>query len=57
VGAYIGSVKEIRAVRQWADDERKPSEDVLLRLRAAYQIASCWRKRIPPPWSRHGSRA
>ncbi len=38
--AYIGSVKEGRAVRLWAEDERRPSEDVLLRLRAAYQIAA-----------------
>lgn len=31
--AYIGSVKETRAVRQWADGERKPSAEVMRRLR------------------------
>jgi hypothetical protein len=38
--AYIGSVKETRAVRQWADGERKPSTDVMRRLRTAYQVAA-----------------
>ncbi|MET4097314.1 hypothetical protein [Arthrobacter sp. UYCu712] len=38
--AYIGSVKETRAVRQWADGERKPSADVMLRLRTAYHVAA-----------------
>ncbi len=37
--AYIGSVKETRAVRQWADGERRPSADVMRRLRHAYHIA------------------
>ncbi len=46
--AYIGSVKETRAVRQWAEDERKPSEDVLLRLRAAYQIAALLAEKDAP---------
>lgn len=40
--AYIGSVKETRAVRQWADpeDSRTPSADVVGRLRLAYRIAA-----------------
>jgi hypothetical protein len=38
--AYIGSVKETRAVRQWADGERKPSADVIHRLRTAYHVAA-----------------
>jgi hypothetical protein len=38
--AYIGSVKETRAVRQWADGERKPSADVMQRLRTAYHVAA-----------------
>jgi hypothetical protein len=38
--AYIGSVKETRAVRQWADGERKPSADVMHRLRTAYHVAA-----------------
>lgn len=38
--AYIGSVKETRAVRQWADGERKPSAEVMTRLRHAYHVAA-----------------
>ena len=39
--AYIGGVKETRAVRQWADpgDQRKPASDVVNRLRLSYQVA------------------
>ena len=37
--AYLGSVKETRAVRQWADGEREPSEEVRNRLRVALQVA------------------
>lgn len=37
--SYIGGVKETRAVQQWADDERQPSEVVQRRLRLALQIA------------------
>lgn len=38
--AYIGSVKETRAVRQWADGERAPSVETMGRLRAAYHVAA-----------------
>jgi hypothetical protein len=39
--AYIGGVKETRAVREWAEGVREPqSEAVRLRLRDAYQIAA-----------------
>ncbi|THJ65632.1 hypothetical protein E8P82_11720 [Arthrobacter echini] len=38
--AYLGSVKETRAVRQWADGERKPSAEVMQRLRDAYHVAA-----------------
>lgn len=38
--AYIGSVKETRAVRQWADGERIPSTETMSRLRAAYHVAA-----------------
>ncbi|MBC7462177.1 MAG: hypothetical protein H7287_12515 [Thermoleophilia bacterium] len=38
--AYIGGVKETRAVRQWADGERAPSEAVQQRLRHALMAAS-----------------
>lgn len=39
--AYIGGVKETRAVRQWADpdDEREPSDIVQQRLRHALMAA------------------
>lgn len=39
--AYIGSVTETRAVRQWADGERRPSKAVEDRLRLAYRAAKC----------------
>jgi hypothetical protein len=34
-----GSVGETRAVRQWADGDREPGEDVRNRLRVALQVA------------------
>lgn len=37
--AYLGAVKETRAVAQWAAGERKPSAAVTTRLRTAYQAA------------------
>lgn len=37
--AYLGSVKETRAVNQWANGEREPGEAVQLRLRHALQVA------------------
>jgi hypothetical protein len=37
--AYIGSVKEARAVRQWSARERTPAQPVIKRLRDTYQIA------------------
>lgn len=36
--AYIGSVKETRAVRQWAEGERSPSSESQRRLRLALQV-------------------
>ncbi len=39
LSAYLGSVKETRAVSQWVDGEREPSEGVRLRLRLALQVA------------------
>lgn len=38
--AHIDSVKETRAVRQRADGERKPSAEVMTRLRHAYRVAA-----------------
>lgn len=48
--AYIGSVKETRAVRQWADpeDSRTPSADVVSRLRLAYRIAALLSEKDSP---------
>lgn len=37
--AYIGSVKETRAVNEWAQGVRVPSSDVQRRLRLAPQVA------------------
>ncbi len=37
--AYVGSVKETRAVNEWADGVREPSEAVQRRLRLAFQVA------------------
>jgi hypothetical protein len=37
--AYIGSVRETRAVHQWAAGTRAPSEGVQQRLRVALQVA------------------
>jgi hypothetical protein len=37
--AYLGSVKETRAVNEWADGVREPSDAVRRRLRLALQVA------------------
>ena len=38
--AYLGAVRETRAVHQWADGSRTPSDAVQQRLRVALQVAS-----------------
>jgi hypothetical protein len=38
--AYLGSVRETRAVHQWAEGQREPSESVQQRLRVALQVSS-----------------
>jgi hypothetical protein len=38
--AYLGSVRETRAVHQWADASREPSDAVQQRLRVALQVAA-----------------
>lgn len=38
--AYLGGVQETRAVHQWADGARAPSDAVQQRLRVALQVAS-----------------
>lgn len=42
--AYLGSVKETRAVRQWAEGEREPSQAALARLRVAYRVSAMLRE-------------
>lgn len=37
--AYLGSVQETRAVRQWAEGSRTPSQEVMNRLRMVYRVA------------------
>lgn len=39
--AYIGSVKETRAVREWSDGKRAPQGDTPRRLRFAFRVAKC----------------
>lgn len=41
--AYIGSVRETRAVREWADGVRTPSEATVERLRLAFRVATLLR--------------
>jgi hypothetical protein len=38
--AYLGSVKETRAVHEWAEEGRRPSEPTQRRLRVALQVAT-----------------
>lgn len=37
--AYLGSVKETRAIHEWADGGREPSAETQRRLRLALQVA------------------
>ena len=43
--AYLGEVKETRAVAQWAAGDRAPSNAVVMRLRTAYQVAALLREK------------
>lgn len=45
--ADIGPVKETRAVRQWANGERKPSAATMSRLRSTYLVASMLHEQYP----------
>src|SRR5680860_566509 len=47
--AYLGSVTETRAVRQWAEGTRKPPAEAIRRLRLAYQVAGLLNERDQPP--------
>ena len=46
--AYLGSVTETRAVRQWAEGTRKPPAEAIRRLRLAYQVAGLLTERDHP---------
>jgi hypothetical protein len=46
--AYLGSVRETRAVRQWSEGVRQPSSAVVQRLRIAYQVAALLAERDDP---------
>jgi hypothetical protein len=46
--AYLGSVRETRAVHQWADGTREPSAAVQQRLRVALQVASMLSEKESP---------
>jgi len=43
--AYIGGVRETRAVREWAEGLRRPSSAVVERLRLAYRAARLLERR------------
>jgi hypothetical protein len=46
--AYLGSVRETRAVHQWADGTREPSDAVQQRLRVALQVAAMLEEQESP---------
>jgi hypothetical protein len=43
--AYLGSVRETRAVREWAEGSRRPSAATVERLRLAYRAARLLERR------------
>lgn len=43
--AYLGSVQETRAVRQWTEGEREPAPETVTRLRTAYHAAVLLREK------------
>lgn len=43
--AYLGNVRETRAVREWAEGSRRPSEATVERLRLAYRVARLLERR------------
>ncbi|TIH33808.1 hypothetical protein [Subtercola vilae] len=47
--AYLGGVRETRAVREWADGTRIPADEVIQRLRAAYYVTAMLRDRESAP--------
>ena len=47
--AYVASVGDTRAVRQWADSEREPSDMTVRRLRLAFRVAATLAELDTPP--------
>lgn len=43
--AYLGGVRETRAVREWAEGTRTPSSEVVLRLRTSFYAMAMLRDR------------
>lgn len=43
--AYLGGVRETRAVREWAEGTRTPSAEVVQRLRTAFYVMALLRDR------------
>jgi hypothetical protein len=52
--AYLGSVKETRAVNEWAEGIREPSDAVQRRLRLAFQVAEAIAEVDDPEVARAG---
>ncbi|MGD8195388.1 hypothetical protein ACEXQB_012935 [Herbiconiux sp. P18] len=46
--AYLGGVRETRAVREWADGVRSPSSEVVQRLRASYYVMAMLQDKESP---------
>ena len=47
--AYVASVGDTRAVRQWADGEREPTQGTVGRLRLAFRVATTLTELDTPP--------
>ncbi|TFD51869.1 hypothetical protein E3T43_16480 [Cryobacterium sp. Hh7] len=43
--AYLGGVRETRAVREWAEGTRTPSAETMQRLRTAFYVMALLRER------------
>ncbi|WP_104088031.1 hypothetical protein [Cryobacterium sp. N19] len=43
--AYLGGVRETRAVREWSEGKRAPSAEVVQRLRTAFYVMALLRDR------------
>lgn len=47
--AYVASVGDTRAVRQWADGDREPADMTVRRLRLAFRVAATLTELDSPP--------